>query len=159
MKKKIVIAILCAAVSMGTIGCGNSTASAKTTQTQTDKKEDSKSENSEKSSEEKQSRDIFAMDTYMTVTAYGEHASEAVEKAETEIKRLDGMLSTGNENSEVYKLNKTGKLLFRMTRRTCMNALKKYINRQKEYLTYPSIRSWMHGDLQRRITGSLRRMN
>ena len=95
----------------------------------------------------------------MTVTAYGEHASEAVEKAETEIKRLDGMLSTGNENSEVYKLNQTGKLLFRMTRRTCMNALKKYINRQKEYLTYPSIRSWMHGDLQRRITGSLRRMN
>ena len=108
MKKKIVIAILCAAVSMGTIGCGNSTASAKTTQTQTDKKEDSKSENSEKSSEEKQSRDIFAMDTYMTVTAYGEHASEAVDKAETEIKRLDGMLSTGNENSEVYKLNQNG---------------------------------------------------
>lgn len=159
MKRKIVIAILCAAVSMGTVGCGNSTASAKTTQTQTDKKEDSKSENSEKSSEEKQSRDIFAMDTYMTVTAYGEHASKAVDKAETEIKRLDGMLSTGNENSEVYKLNQNGKLLFQMTRRTCMNALKKYINRQKEYLTYPSIRSWMHGDLQRRITGSLRRMN
>ena len=108
MKRKIVIAILCAAVSMGTVGCGNSTASAKTTQTQTDKKEDSKSENSEKSSEEKQSRDIFAMDTYMTVTAYGEHASEAVDKAETEIKRLDGMLSTGNENSEVYKLNQNG---------------------------------------------------
>ena len=108
MKRKIVIAILCAAVSMGTVGCGNSTASAKTTQTQTDKKEDFKSENSEKSSEEKQSRDIFAMDTYMTVTAYGEHASEAVEKAETEIKRLDEMLSTGNENSEVYKLNQNG---------------------------------------------------
>lgn len=108
MKRKIVIAILCAAVSMGTVGCGNSTASAKTTQTQTDKKEDSKSENSEKSSEEKQSRDIFAMDTYMTVTAYGEHASKAVDKAETEIKRLDGMLSTGNENSEVYKLNQNG---------------------------------------------------
>ena len=95
----------------------------------------------------------------MTVTAYGEHASEAVDKAETEIKRLDEMLSTGNENSEVYKLNQTGKRLFRMTRRTCMNALKKYINRQKEYLTYPSTRSWMHGDLQRRITGFLRRMN
>ncbi len=38
MKRKIVIAILCAAVSMGTVGCGNSTASAKKTQTQTDKK-------------------------------------------------------------------------------------------------------------------------
>ena len=48
------------------------------------------------------------MDTYMTVTAYGEHASEAVDKAETEIKRLDEMLSTGNENSEVYKLNQNG---------------------------------------------------
>lgn len=60
----------------------------------------------------------------MTVTAYGEHASEAVDKAETEIKRLDEMLSTGNENSEVYKLNQNRKRLFRMTRRTCMNALK-----------------------------------
>ena len=48
MKRKIVIAILCAAVSMGTVGCGNSTASAKKTQTQTDKKEDSKVKNSEK---------------------------------------------------------------------------------------------------------------
>ena len=40
MKRKIIIAILCAAVSMGTVGCGNSTASAKErTQTQTDKKD------------------------------------------------------------------------------------------------------------------------
>lgn len=99
---------MCGSVDGKALAVETSTASAKTTQTQTDKKEDSKSENSEKSSEEKQSRDIFAMDTYMTVTAYGEHASEAVDKAETEIKRLDGMLSTGNENSEVYKLNQNG---------------------------------------------------
>ena len=74
-----------------------------TTQAEVDT--DRKSQNEE---DESESRDIFAMDTYMTVTAYGEHASEAVDKAETEIKRLDGMLSTGNENSEVYKLNQNG---------------------------------------------------
>ena len=30
---------------------------------------------------EEASRDLFAMDTYMTLTAYGEHAQEAVDKA------------------------------------------------------------------------------
>lgn len=54
------------------------------------------------------SQDIFAMDTYMTVTAYGEHAMEAVEKAEKEIMHLDALLSTGEETSEVVKLNQTG---------------------------------------------------
>ena len=147
---------------MGTVGCGNSTASAKKTQTQTDKK--GRFQNvkiPKKSSEEKQSRDIFAMDTYMTVTAYGEHASEAVDKAETEIKRLDEMLSTGNENSEVYKLNQNGEAVVSDdTAYLYERSEKNYINDKKGvFWTYPSTRSWMHGDLQRRITGSLRRMN
>ena len=51
------------------------------------------------------SRDIFAMDTYMTVTAYGEQAEEAVDAAVDEINRLDALLSTGNEDSEVAKIN------------------------------------------------------
>ena len=108
MKKKIVIAILCAGSVDGNHRLWKQYGICKTTQTQTDKKRRFQSENSEKSSEEKQSRDIFAMDTYMTVTAYGEHASEAVEKAETEIKRLDGMLSTGNETVKCNKLNQNG---------------------------------------------------
>lgn len=53
-----------------------------------------------------ESRDIFAMDTYMTVTAYGSEAAKAVEMAEEEIKRLDGLLSTGDTGSEVYRINK-----------------------------------------------------
>ena len=109
MKRKIVIAILCAAVSMGTVGCGNSTASAKKTQTQTDKKEDSKSENSEKSSEEKQSRDIFAMDTYMTLTAYGKNAKKALDEAVDEINNIEQLVSTGIDSSEVSQINKNGK--------------------------------------------------
>ena len=51
------------------------------------------------------SRDIFAMDTYMTVTAYGEKAQDAVDAAEAEIERLDTLLSTGNADSEIAKLN------------------------------------------------------
>lgn len=52
-----------------------------------------------------ESRDIFAMDTYMTVTAYGADAKEAVDDAEAEINRLDQLLSTGDEESEIARLN------------------------------------------------------
>lgn len=51
------------------------------------------------------SKDLFAMDTYMTLTAYGEHAQEAVDKAAERVEALDALLSTGNENSEIYQLN------------------------------------------------------
>lgn len=54
------------------------------------------------------SKDVFAMDTYMTVTAYGSHGEEAVEKAVTEIERLDGLLSTGEESSEIAQVNANG---------------------------------------------------
>lgn len=51
------------------------------------------------------SQDIFAMDTYMTVTAFGSHAQEAVDQAVAEINRLDTLLSTGSADSEVSKIN------------------------------------------------------
>ena len=54
------------------------------------------------------SKDLFAMDTYMTLTAYGEHAQEAVDKAAERVEALDTLLSTGNENSEIYQLNQNG---------------------------------------------------
>ena len=54
------------------------------------------------------SKDLFAMDTYMTLTAYGEHAQEAVDKAVERVEALDALLSTGNENSEIYQLNQNG---------------------------------------------------
>ena len=54
------------------------------------------------------SRDIFAMDTYMNVTAYGVGANEAVRRAEEEIERLDSLLSTGDQNSEIYQINQNG---------------------------------------------------
>ena len=54
------------------------------------------------------SKDLFAMDTYMTLTAYGEHAQEAVDKAAERVEALDALLSTGDENSEIYQLNQSG---------------------------------------------------
>lgn len=48
---------------------------------------------------------IFAMDTTMTITAYGEKAEEAVSEAVEEIERLDGLFSVTDPDSEIYKLN------------------------------------------------------
>lgn len=49
--------------------------------------------------------EFFAMDTLMTVTAYGSNSEAAVKAAEDEINRLDALLSVQNVNSEIYKLN------------------------------------------------------
>ena len=54
------------------------------------------------------SRDLFAMDTFMTLTAYGENALQALDAAEDEILRLDELLSTGKEESEIFRLNQDG---------------------------------------------------
>lgn len=53
--------------------------------------------------------ELFAMDTYMTLTAYGENAEEALALAEEKIRELDAVLSIGDPDSEIYKLNEEGK--------------------------------------------------
>ncbi len=50
-------------------------------------------------------RDIFSMDTYMNIKAYGVNADIAINSAENEIYRLEKNFSVTDENSEVYKLN------------------------------------------------------
>ncbi|MDD7511995.1 MAG: FAD:protein FMN transferase [Peptostreptococcaceae bacterium] len=61
------------------------------------------------STDEKDSKEstieLYNMDTYMTVTAYGENADKALEKVREEVNRIDKLLSTGLEESEVYKIN------------------------------------------------------
>lgn len=54
---------------------------------------------------ESYTKDIFAMDTYMTVTAYGENAKQGVEAGIAEIQRLDELLSIGIETSDIAKIN------------------------------------------------------
>lgn len=57
------------------------------------------------SANERVTKDVFAMDTFMTLTAYGENADEAVKKASDKISELDSMLSTGNPEGEIGSLN------------------------------------------------------
>lgn len=89
---------LCAVILLN--GCG-----------QSEKNTENEIENTNSSGEEQgtaeseASKDIFAMDTYMTVTAFGENAQKAVDEAEVEIERLDALLSTGNADSEIAGLN------------------------------------------------------
>ena len=87
-------------------GCNNTKhdTTAETKNTQTEEQVESDGD----ASDEEASKDIFAMDTYMTVTAYGDQAQEAVDEAGAEIERLDNLLSTGNEESEIAKLNQSG---------------------------------------------------
>ena len=51
---------------------------------------------------------IFAMDTVMTLTAYGPHGQEAVEEAARELYRLDGLWSVTVPTSEIAQLNAAG---------------------------------------------------
>lgn len=48
------------------------------------------------------------MDTYMTLTAYGDSAQEAVDAAAAEISRLDTLWSVGSPESEISQLNQKG---------------------------------------------------
>ena len=79
-----------------------------TTEDTSAKAKNTTSEKQTSNDTEPQSRDIFAMDTYMTLTAYGANAENALNQAESEIERLDTLLSTGDENGEIYALNQNG---------------------------------------------------
>ena len=74
--------------------------------TQAEADTDSKSQNGEDTSE---SRDIFAMDTYMTLTAYGKNAKKGLDEAVDEINKIEQLVSTGIDSSEISQINENGK--------------------------------------------------
>ena len=55
-----------------------------------------------------QTRQLYAMDTYMSLTAYGEGAVAALDEAEAEIRRLDAMLAAEQPESEIGRVNAGG---------------------------------------------------
>ena len=61
--------------------------------------------------EEPARQDIFAMDTYMSLVAYGEDGQEALTAAAREINRLEQELSRTVATSYIYKLNESGSAL------------------------------------------------
>ncbi len=119
-KKMIEAGMACMAISLLLSGCGNlgSTESKEESGGAAKAKIQTEADSSVTESKTQVSRttqgdqlatkELFAMDTYMTLTAYGDQAEEAVDQAAEEIKRLDSALSTGNEESQVSKLNANG---------------------------------------------------
>ena len=105
MKYKLRLILASAVVaSMLLTGCGTAsdtkhTGSASETQT---------TNSTTASSAQPVSQEIYAMDTTMTITAYGDNAQKGVTDAVAEIQRLDNLLSIGKEDSEISKLNKSG---------------------------------------------------
>ena len=87
MKKKIKALLLLGLVFLG--GCGQASAPSASS-----------------AGTEAQSVDLFAMDTAMTLTAYGDHAGEALDAAKSEIERLDALFSISSESGDIYALNR-----------------------------------------------------
>jgi thiamine biosynthesis lipoprotein len=58
-----------------------------------------------KSADTMKSADIFAMDTYMNLKAYGSDAEAAVADAEARIYELEQIFSVTNEASDIWKIN------------------------------------------------------
>lgn len=49
--------------------------------------------------------EFFGMNTYMKLTAYGDGAEEALDKAESRMLELESKWSATDENSEIYQIN------------------------------------------------------
>ncbi len=54
------------------------------------------------------SESFFAMDTYMTITAYGANAEHGLIQAENRIAELEGLWSVTDAGSDIYKINHSG---------------------------------------------------
>lgn len=90
-------------------------------------------------------KEIFAMDTYMTVTAYGEKAEKAAEAAIQEIERLDQLLSTGKEDSEIGLLNQNGEGVVSADTVTLLTYAKELCQKTKgsfDVSIYPIMEAW-----------------
>ncbi len=112
MKMKIKIPlILCAVCLMAGCSPGRSTtpetsAGAGESTMAEKASEASEKEPVEEGAETEAVKELFAMDTYMTIRTVGARAEEAAEAAAKEIARLDALLSTGSETSEISVLNR-----------------------------------------------------
>lgn len=92
-------------------------------------------------------KDLFAMDTYMTMTAYGDNAETAFDKVCNEITRLEGLFSVTDNNSDISRINSssgqpteispdTAELIFRSAN------LSELTNGAIDITVYPLVREW-----------------
>lgn len=60
--------------------------------------------------ESSQTREVYAMDTVMTLEAYGQNADAALDEAVAEIERLDALWSIASSDGEIARLNAKKKI-------------------------------------------------
>ena len=115
------------------------------------KKQDAKkTETSSEASTQEASAQVFAMDTYMNLKAYGKNAQKAVDDAKSEIERLDQLWSAVDKNSEIYQLNQKKKMKVSDETLELIEFAKKKSKNQTMLLIFLSIRSWNYGDFRHR---------
>lgn len=67
---------------------------------------------------EEYTRELFAMGTYITMTAYGEPAEDALNLSEERIKELDALWSVTDESSDICKMNQSNGASTEVSRET-----------------------------------------
>jgi thiamine biosynthesis lipoprotein len=87
MQKRLTVLLLCGLMLSALAGCTTSGAA---------------------SPDGENTAEIYAMDTVMDLTAYGDHAAAALKSSEKKINTLEALLSRTKEDSEVSKLNRAG---------------------------------------------------
>ncbi len=90
---------------------------------------------------------IFALDTVIDITAYGDNAQKAVSAAINEIYRLEKLFSVTNENSEIYKLNASGDKEITLSNETSnllqkAKSLSKTTQGKFDITIYPVLKLW-----------------
>ena len=126
---------------LGIFGCG----CAETTSDESSTASSEATTATTQSTDEKTTRDLFAMDTYITLTAYGNNAEAGISAAEACIQDLDARLSTGNTESEIAKLNATGSgTLSEDTSAILQEAITLYQDTDGAFnpLMYPIMQAW-----------------
>ena len=97
--------------------------------------------------EEPVTAELFAMDTFIVLKAYGDNAADAVASSEETIKRLSRLLSVTDEGSEVYALDHADGAetpvspeVFDLISRSL--ALSSELGESFELTIYPVLRAW-----------------
>ncbi len=93
------------------------------------------------------SRDLFAMGTFLSLSAYGGQAQPAVDRAADLVTQLDNQLSVTREGSEIWAVNEAQGAWTQVSQRTfdlIRDALElcRVTDGALDITTYPAVRAW-----------------
>ena len=94
-----------------------------------------------------QTREFFAMDTFMSVKAYGVTSDSVLEEAESEILRLEKLLSVTSTESDIYKINSNSGTAVEVSDDTATliksaNDISAKTNGASDISIYPVLKEW-----------------